>query len=92
MFARNEASLRAVRHVASLLGGATVVTALGLVWRKGLFFVGHHVFVVLEQRVGLTKIVALLLGIGVNVAVWALLIGVVAHLFAPVSKAPRSAP
>ena len=92
MVPRNEASLRAVRHVASLLGGATLITALGLVWQKWLFFVGHHVFVVLEQRVGLTKIVALLLGLGVNVAVWALVMGVVAHLVAPVSKAPRSAP
>ena len=90
--ARNEASLRAVRHVASLLGAATTITALGLVWQKWLFFVGHHVFVVLEQRAGLTKIAALLLGLGVNVAVWALVIGVAAHLFAPVSTAPRNAP
>ena len=92
MVARNEGSLWAVRHVASFLGVATVITALGLSWQKKLFFVGHHVFVVLAQWVGLNKIVALLLGIGVNVAVWALVMGVVAHLVAPVSKAPRSAP
>ena len=92
MVARNEGSLRAVRHVPWLLGAATVITALGVSWLPGLFFFGRHVVVVLVQWVGLSKIVAILLGIGVNVAVWALAIGVVAHLVTGVSKAPRSAP